>query len=418
MVSSTTIKCNFCGNRIMIRFQVGYNDIPFDFYCPCGVSINGKFCISPSKLKLANAKEVETDFNNIDYYINLSSEFYSRKLIKYKGYEDMISEGMTPFIVSINCFGGDINIIDAGRRISAFLEYQRNRWSKIKPLYELFFNKKIDLIKKTIDKYSIFLDVESQLDAYMALHQVNIMEFNNILDENALKQFIEIANDINNAENCDELLRFINYIKEKEDFNLLSKKVFEVYNEWIENFDKFLPIVYMVFAEHKEALDYEHYGITTINFDELKSFYVKSYELILELILVLVGLNNIFERGSYDLFFEQSKAQSFESYFSLSKYDRVYTMSDNDKFSKCINLNRHVRNSISHFDYEYDKIAQLITFYDRYRGNCTKNEMYLRQFAEICFDNFKLLVYLNELFYSIRKIDYVNLGFVIHIKQS
>ena len=53
MVSSTVLKCNFCNRKILARFQVGYNDIPFDFYCPCGVSINGKYRIENHKLELS-----------------------------------------------------------------------------------------------------------------------------------------------------------------------------------------------------------------------------------------------------------------------------------------------------------------------------------------------------------------------------
>jgi hypothetical protein len=416
MVASTTIKCNYCNKRILARFQVGYNNIPFDFYCPCGVSINGKYILDNTKLELVNAKEVDTNLDEIDYYINLSSEFYSKKLAEYKGFDDMISNGLTPFMISIMCFEDD-NIVDVGRRVSIYLDYQKNDWTKIKPLYELFFNNKIELIKQPINEYSFLLDIENTLDAYMALHQINIIKFSNIFDEDILKKYIEITHDIFNVDKNNELLKFIEYIKEKENFTLLSKKIFEVYNEWIENFDKFLPIVYMSFANNKK-LSKEEYGITTINFDSLKSFYVKSYELILELLLVPVGLNNIFERGEYNLFYEESKAKNFDSYFLLNKYDRVYTISDDDKFSKYLNLNRHVRNSISHFDYEYDKLTQLIIFYDRFKGKCSKNQMYLRDFAEICFDNFKLLVYLNELFYSIRKVDFVSSGNIIHIKES
>lgn len=418
MVSSTVLKCNFCNRKILTRFQVGYNDIPFDFYCPCGVSINGKYHIENHKLELSNAEETEQDPEKADYYITLSSEFYSIKLCKYNGLEDMLSNSLSPFMNSIMCFDSQNNIMEAGKKVSKYLNYQKNDWPKIKPLYELFFNHKIDLIKKPIANYSIFLKVENDLDAYMALHQINVVKVNSIFNKDILKDYTNIAHEIFDISKKKELIKFINYIKEKEKFDLLSKKIFEVYNDWIENFDKYLPIVYMSFANNKDALDLEKYGITTISFEELKSFYVKSYELILELLIIPIGLNNIFERGNYNEFYNESKAKTMDSFYKLSKYDRVYAISDEDKFSKFLNLNRHVRNSISHFDYEYDKLNQIITFYDRYKGNISENKIYLREFAEICFDNFKLLVYINELFYSIRKIDYIELGNFIHIKES
>ena len=42
MIKSTITKCNFCNEKILLRFQIGYFDIPFDFSCPnCDISIYG-----------------------------------------------------------------------------------------------------------------------------------------------------------------------------------------------------------------------------------------------------------------------------------------------------------------------------------------------------------------------------------------
>lgn len=53
---------------------------------------------------------------------------------------------------------------------------------------------------------------------------------------------------------------------------------------------------------------------------------------------------------------------------------------------------------------------QLITFYDKYKSSEKIIEMYLFDFALLCYENIKFIVYLNELFYNIKKIGYIKNG--------
>ncbi len=42
MVDSVLVKCQYCNTTVLLRFQMGYFDIPFDICCPnCGVHISG-----------------------------------------------------------------------------------------------------------------------------------------------------------------------------------------------------------------------------------------------------------------------------------------------------------------------------------------------------------------------------------------
>ena len=416
MVRTTTIQCEYCNKKILTRFQIGYYDIPFAFYCNCGVTIEGCLNFENGKFDLTNAKEIETDFDDIDYYINLSSEFYCRKMAPFKGIEDMLSNGMTPFMISINCFDGENSIISAGEKMSEFDNFKKDIWPRVKPLYELLFNGHYELIKEKIDKFPILLNVENELDAYMTLHQIVVVNLSNLFKEKVLESYISIAKDIFCSDKINEINEFIKFLKTRMNFNTLSKKIFQIYSEWIDNFYKYLPIVYMSFAEHGDYLDKKQYGISTISFDELKSFYEKSYELILEMLAFIVGLNNIFERCDFNSFYDGSNVKDFDSYMKLTKYNRINAVFDGDMFSKCLSLNRNARNSIAHFDYEYDKATQLITFYDRHKDKYSESKLYLRDLAELCFDNLRLIMYINELFYAIRKIDYINAGNTIHVK--
>lgn len=85
-------------------------------------------------------------------------------------------------------------------------------------------------------------------------------------------------------------------------------------------------------------------------------------------------------------------------------------LNQEELFSKCIEMDRNVRNAIAHYTYDFDSSSQRIRFYDKYRGSENIVELYLCDLASLCYDNITILVYLNELFYNLRKIDFIESG--------
>ena len=87
-----------------------------------------------------------------------------------------------------------------------------------------------------------------------------------------------------------------------------------------------------------------------------------------------------------------------------------------EPFSKCIDMNRNVRNAIAHYTYDFDSSTQKIFFHDKYRNNESVTELYLCDLALLCYDNITILTYLNELFYNLRKIDFLESGMIPSIR--
>ena len=100
----------------------------------------------------------------------------------------------------------------------------------------------------------------------------------------------------------------------------------------------------------------------------------------------------------------------------MVKSKRIYSISDGESFSRKIFINRHIRNSISHFDFEIDKNNQLVIFHDSNRGKVVDEKMYFLDLGLLCFENVKIICYLNELLYSISKINYLSHGLRPNIK--
>ena len=70
----------------------------------------------------------------------------------------------------------------------------------------------------------------------------------------------------------------------------------------------------------REKFNKEIYGIATISFDSMINFYNDSYELLLDMITIAIGLNNIYLRGSYDKFSNESNVKNFEKYNNITLY--------------------------------------------------------------------------------------------------
>lgn len=411
MIKSTIVKCNFCNEKILLRFQIGYFNIPFDFSCPnCDVSIHGIKKINKNNLIISNAKEISEEINNARFYGNFSTEFLNKKVSKFNCLEDIINNGTSPFMNTTMMFEDYKKCQNIMEKMGKFLRFKESFLNKINPLHELFFNKKIDLIEKPLLEFSENYIIKNELDAEIALHQLITMGMNHIMPSNTLKEYTDIANKLMLGKEINEIINFFEFVETKINIKELSEKIIQIYDRWINDFEKYMAVIILSIANKADQIDKEKYGISTTNFKDMRTFYADSYELILEMITFPVGLNNIIKRRNYDCFPNDLKINNFKAFFNSTKYQRIEALKTDEEFSKYLNINNNVRNSIAHFDYKINNETQLITFYDKYKSSEKIIEMYLFDFALLCYENIKFIVYLNELFYNIKKISYIKNG--------
>lgn len=416
MIDRLYIKCDFCRTNILLRFQMGEFDIPFSFCCPsCNVNINGiRKIVLENSLELNNAIQIEETEPN--YYADLSIELPHRKIQKYISFESMYSNGFSPFIDMTRLFDTQQNYIDVMKSVGDFLTFKTHNWNLLKPLYELYFSNRIDLIREPILKFSSHYTVKNRLDVAMALHQLSVIGFNKILAPNSLNVFMRYANKIIEKETIDEVRKFVEFLKCNTEFDFELKRIVKIYSRWIEDFEKYIPIVTISLGNIREKFNKEIYGITTISFENMINFYKDTYELLLDMITIAIGLNNIFIRGKFDKFSVESNVANFDVYNNLVKSQRLKALIPEEPFSKCIEMNRNVRNAIAHYTYDFDSSTQKILFYDKYKNKENIVELYLCDLALLCYDNITILIYLNELFYNLRKIDFIDSGMKTNIK--
>lgn len=425
MIAHTFVQCDYCKKKILLRFQMGYFDIPFDICCPnCGVHINGtKRIVNGHDATINNASVIDEDLESLDYYSDFSVELPHAKTAQFESLDSLMKTNFSTFLLTTSLYEGD-TYFELVKHMKDFLSFRTSCWQKLTPLYDLFFNEKVELTKEHFLKLSSRFVVKNELDALMALHQTTVIGMNTILPSGILGEFIDVSKKINTASTLTKVDALIASLGKKY-FNSVSKRLIKIYDRWITNFEKYIPATMLVLGNATEKLDKNTFGIATTSVEDMLDFYADSYELILDYIDVAIGLNNIVIRGDHNAFptntIRVNKKTpcvgSFEDYREIIKSSRLNLLVDSEPFSKAIPLNRNVRNAIAHFNYEFDSVTQKITFIDKYKNKNNTVELYLIDLAFLCYENMSVLVYLDELLYSLRKIHCTKMGMFPNIKQ-
>ena len=361
---------------------------------------------------------------SLDYYFDFSVELPHAKTAQFESLDSLMKTKFSPFMLTASLYEGD-KYFELVKHMKEFLSFRSSCWQKLTPLYDLFFNEKIELTKEHFLKLSARFVVKNELDALMALHQTTVLGMNTILPDGTLSQFTDASKRINTPSTLIKADAFIDSLGKKEYFNSVSKRLVKIFDRWITNFEKFIPATMLVLGNATEKLDRNTFGIATTSIEDMLDFYADSYELVLDYIDVAIGLNNIVVRGDHNAFpantIRVNKKTpcvcNFEDYREIVKSSRLNLLVDSEPFSKVILLNRNVRNAIAHFNYEFDAGTQKIIFSDKYKGNDNTIELFLIDLAILCYENISILVYLDELLYSLRKIRYTKLGMYPNIKS-
>lgn len=422
MIDRKIAQCNYCKTKIGLRFQMGYFDIPFDFRCPeCGVRIHGiRKITADDSLNLNNARIINTDAENMNYYADFSVELPHVKITKYESLDKILENGFSPFMLAIQLYGDEYQnkLIP---RIRSFLWFRDNTWKRLLPLFDLYFNNKIELTEEHFLQLSPRFVVKHKLDALMALHQSTVLGLGSILEDDALTRFMDITSKIMMPGMFLKIDDLVSALGGEPYFTSISKRIINIYSRWIDSFEKYIPAVMLSMGGASEKFDKNVFGIATTNFEDMKSFYADSYELILDFVDIAIGLNNIAVRGDYNSFctiVDNSKNQvvSFVEYQKKVKSAHLEYLVDNEPFSKTIPLKRNVRNAIAHFNYEFDASSQKIVFRDKHKDKENTVELFLIDLALLCYDNMMILAYLDELSYTLQKVRYTKNGMHPNIK--
>ncbi len=408
MVQNFYIACNVCGCTIRLRYQVSEVSCPIKFHCPeCKTEISGSLQTVwhygkeeveqipwHYDFKLKNAAETKT--KSCKYVLELSPDLSTDKIVLDSN--DPNQYTLSPFMRQVFTPEGTIN---QNTRFYNFLETWQNFWDELKIKIDLCYNEKYDILLSRIsNKYDKFPD---DINCIMSVHHDLIKFCVKILPKNILKEYTKIGKRLNKIieNNPTEFLKF----EQLYDFDYskqLERKMIHLIKTFLDMYPKFLP----VFNSLKVA-EYKSMGISTITFEDIKTFYQDSYELILYNLPRVVALNNIYCRKNIDNFVKgtqdfKDKINSYRSKVNIYKE----LILEHDEFSWLINssIENHIRNSIGHFNYEENLEEQTVLFIDDNQGKTKTEIKTLMEIARDCVYMFYTLVNLLEINYCILKI--------------
>lgn len=411
MVNNYFVQCNACKMKINLRTQMGLFDIPFHVHCPkCHSTIYGKIFVEDNNIKVENADITQCDDEEF-YSVELSAEFPTRKAI----YKKICEVELSPYMRNHIFYGSDEKAMKKTQETMYFANFVKSGLREMKQNFELFWNNQemilFPRIKDMVNQYPHipFSEVNNNFDAAVALHQLLLTTtgISIIIGKESLGEYTEIGKlVIGNTDHITQIIEFI--INNKIDFNNIEAKGFKLIELFAKVYEQLIPVIALKNGDCFENVDKNQFGIMTANFDELTDFYAKSYEWIFDNLKMILGLNNIFVRNDSAKCVNGKTYQDFIGESNGNKMNTGY-IDEKEPFSRPISsLKNRVRNAIQHFDSDINYETQLITFKDRNKSV----ELYLIEFADLCIENFRIMFYVLELVYNLRKLSFMQKGIV------
>lgn len=404
MNHSFHLKCVVCESTYLIKHQIGYRSTEFYFECPkCGIMLSGNVNIDNENVKFSATFHNLEQFNQetqveakLDYFIQLSGEFYDNKLKEGSG-SDWYMPGS--FILNSN-----EKIEEIGRLSQYIIEYIPFAYDKCSRVIQLIVNNKENqkYVFSELDKmdshFKKFINYKTDEKSFFESYD---QEKNSILFKCVCIPFKLLF------EKNSESFRFDNRRNELEkifqnnkDEIEKMKLVFEdIFPEMIKSivgklgtYTKLLPKLTPIITSetlHINDIDSikQYKGLNTVDYNELLANYADVYEILGKFIPVMVLIDNILKRGNMSSFcdYTYDDLDKFLKDSIGNKLSYLKKISSNNlKYMDMSILNNKIRNSINHYSYEYDSLNQIIHFKDR---NKVTN-MYLIEFAN---DNYKLM---------------------------
>lgn len=406
MVSNYFVKCNICGRVCDLKYQLGFlKKHPIRYKCMCGISIRGEYR-EGNGIEFENAT-MTSDETTPNYVVVSSGEFLTNLPFQVKNIEETF--GLSPFINATQM----IDYEEYRKTFTSIHSYRDNRRSIVRAINELYAANNIESLKQTIrtnfDSVGKIFPLNNDADILRAVTMINQFQFLGLKNGNNTRTvtncFISICKNYSLESN-----KLIDFLSELSYLIECKKQIYNICDQIYEKIDLLFPAVSIDFYRNKKSCFTGEFAITTTSFEDIKQLYVDLYELICNLLIIPIGLDNIAERKNYN---EVKKVDGL----NISELKDIPTkMKNKGNIIKlidtkgplgaliCTCLNSDIRNSIGHFSYESEEIAdsygQRIRFYDS--KNHTKSVNV--SLVEICYDiwqMYKCLGIFNELIHHI-----------------
>ena len=212
----------------------------------------------------------------------------------------------------------------------------------------------------------------------------------------------------------EQINSFIEYLNSHDGYGLnqMQEQINVLLGEFIETFPYLVPAFSLQFCE-EENIDFETEGTTTSTYDDVKQFYLDTYETLGNLLIIPAAIDNIKNRDDANNFINNDAGiVSLDKFITSSKAHRFRLYNTNEIYMRTIDVryNQKLRNAIGHNDVEYETSTQKIIYIPDPRKREKKLSEYLLEFEIEALSMFKTVLVISEYLYRLRELELLSKG--------
>lgn len=414
MVSRVYLKCRACGKVTLARFQVGWLDaMPFAIACNnCKVTLKGRLIQDQVNVSLSliieNADEVgETDA--ITQEVECSGEFPVRRYIE----GPLGIMRATPFIHAWSSMENE-NYQKFKSKILRYLGYTHSTMADLISLIELYITGDLEKAREVLNRrFSGQIGTEKTSDIVSGFYDQLSAVTQLLLPPDHYEKFtIPLIKYFGLCLRSDkqEQKAYVEYLYGQYEIGKVEIDGLHLLVRFLRKFDYFLPVIgisYWPKNKIKRPLGHE-YLLTTSDIETIRQLYADSYEWICRSLPILVGADNIRNRGSYDKLptFPKKGQEQMKSLADFIHADngikiQLVVNIRNPSMARFVSiLDNKLRNAINHYRTRLHPVEQRIEYFP-YKGvkKANKSEnIFLIDLTERCYWQFQAI---HDLLYSI-----------------
>ncbi len=392
MVFRNPFRCDICGIVFNLKIQADnslsvYNDYPISLTCPeCGNVLE----LSYSRSKGILPRDYKAE-ENVEPKYDL---YYSAFLPIPKDMHLRPSKqiGLTPFMTLSKYYPSE-EVEDIDTKCNLFLENiypYRSVFKDLLPIYRkgntTAYSKKLVKVLEIDGQYTPIDDIKVCRQNLLELFQNT---YNNLAPEKYIKDIaFPLFDGILNIQRIDDLKEAYQIASQVINYNPWQMKAFDYIGKIVSKFEKYMPSLFYLtvgdFQErHKLATN-----IYTIGAKEAINDYDESFNLIKEMLPLLISLTNFRITGDALLFPNKAGGMKgvngVKGFYNLPDGLKLDKLSDYPEIMHYLQggFNSKIRNGIGHSRWNIVEGTQLIQFYYKQNNDI---EHYDAQLVDICY---------------------------------
>lgn len=260
-----------------------------------------------------------------------------------------------------------------------------DNWDKNQIKYDLFLKGKQSLLEKNFaEDISLF---QCQTGTDLGLLQFGyrslLYDLGGLFKRSDLVTLVTSVNHRFSHMNTVALNDYLSVLKSTNRLNIVRDKLFQIVYDFWGVVCYLMPAIGLLYYKNLDHIDWATRGLSTCSFEDIKSFYQNTYERLLDCCDVIVGLDNLENRGDCNTFKNNLNLDKFRNQRNGNK---VQFLDSSEYFTGMFNLpvsSSSLRNAIGHSDYEYNGTKQELR-YEEKSGNGVFLTSYLADIALEC----------------------------------